>query len=76
MRVSAKLAPTFDYPVLERFWRDADELGFRGVYDYDHFLGLSYTGDAVFEGWVSHTGDRPARRRVERRAAALPAADR
>ncbi|GAA1689382.1 monooxygenase [Mycolicibacterium murale] len=53
MRVSAKLAPTFDYPVLERFWRDADELGFHGVYDYDHFLGLSYTGDAVFEGWTT-----------------------
>jgi F420-dependent oxidoreductase-like protein len=52
MQVSAKLAPTFDYPVLERFWRDADELGFHGIYDYDHFYGLSSTGDATFEGWT------------------------
>jgi F420-dependent oxidoreductase-like protein len=53
MQVSAKLAPTFDYPVLEQFWRDADELGFHGVYDYDHFYGLAYTADTVLEGWTT-----------------------
>lgn len=53
MQVSAKLAPTFDYPILERFWRDADELGFHGVYDYDHFYGLAHTADTVLEGWTT-----------------------
>jgi hypothetical protein len=28
---SVKLAPNFDFAVLERFWRDADELGFHAV---------------------------------------------
>jgi len=39
MLLSAKLAPTVDYPVLERFWRAADELGFHSVANYDHFYG-------------------------------------
>ena len=37
---SAKLAPVFDYAVLERFWRQSDDLGFHAVWDYDHFYGL------------------------------------
>ena len=40
MLLSAKLAPTFDYPVMEQFWRTADELGFHSVATYDHFYGL------------------------------------
>ena len=28
MRISVKLAPTLPYPELERFWREADRLGF------------------------------------------------
>ena len=31
MRISVKLAPTFDYSELEQFWRAADELGFEAV---------------------------------------------
>ncbi|WP_197381100.1 TIGR03560 family F420-dependent LLM class oxidoreductase [Mycolicibacterium mengxianglii] len=53
MHVSAKLAPTFDYPVLERFWRAADELGFHGVYDYDHFYGLLDSTAPTLEGWTT-----------------------
>jgi len=30
----------FSYAELERFWRDADELGFHAVWNYDHFYGL------------------------------------
>ncbi|SBS79209.1 hypothetical protein MHPYR_70130 [uncultured Mycobacterium sp.] len=41
MRISAKLAPTFDYPELEQFWRSADELGFDAIWNYDHFYGLA-----------------------------------
>jgi F420-dependent oxidoreductase-like protein len=50
---SAKLAPVFDYPVLERFWRDADELGFHAVWDYDHFYGLSDPELPTLEGWTA-----------------------
>lgn len=53
MQVSAKLAPTFDYPVLAEFWRAADELGFHGVYDYDHFYGLVDNARPTFEGWTT-----------------------
>lgn len=53
MQLSAKLAPTFGYPVLEEFWRAADELGFHGVYDYDHFYGLVDVGGPTFEGWTT-----------------------
>jgi F420-dependent oxidoreductase-like protein len=48
---SVKLAQVFEYPVLERFWRDADELGFNGVWDYDHFYGMRDPTSASFEGW-------------------------
>jgi F420-dependent oxidoreductase-like protein len=48
---SVKLAQVFDYPVLERFWRDADELGFHGVWDYDHFYGMRDPTTPSFEGW-------------------------
>jgi F420-dependent oxidoreductase-like protein len=51
MRISAKLAPTFAYIELEKFWKAADELGFDGIYNYDHFYGL---GDAE-EQWVNPT---------------------
>src|SRR5947208_16121555 len=54
---SAKIAPTFDYHVLERFWRDADELGFHGVYNYDHFYGLYVLGQPLevptLEAWTT-----------------------
>jgi len=53
MLVSAKLAPTFDYPILEQFWRFADELGFHAVWNYDHFYGLTDPEGLTFEGWTS-----------------------
>jgi F420-dependent oxidoreductase-like protein len=56
MLVSVKLAPTFDYPVLERFWRAADELGFHGIWDYDHFYGLADPAQPTFEGWTMLAG--------------------
>ena len=37
MRISVKLAPTFEYTELEQFWRAADDLGFEAVWNYDHF---------------------------------------
>ena len=40
MLLSAKLAPTFDYPVLEEFWRAADELGFHLVAIFASTAGL------------------------------------
>ena len=49
---SAKLAPNFDYATLERFWRDADELGFHAVWDYDHFYGLRDPEAPTLEGWT------------------------
>lgn len=57
MLLSAKLAPCFDYAEMERFWRDADDLGFHGVWNYDHFYGLG-TEPAqqrvpTLEGWTS-----------------------
>jgi F420-dependent oxidoreductase-like protein len=53
MLISAKLAPTFDYPVLEEFWRTADGLGFHGIWDYDHFYGLVDPAQPTFEGWTT-----------------------
>lgn len=53
MRFSAKLAPTFDYPELERFWRTADELGFEGIWNYDHFYGLVENTMPTHEGWTT-----------------------
>lgn len=57
MRISAKLAPTFPFTELERFWRDADELGFYAVWNYDHFYGLGaglndFKNDTL-EGWTT-----------------------
>ncbi len=57
MLVSVKLAPTFDYPVLEQFWRTADGLGaFHGIWDYDHFYGLVDPAQQTFEGWTVLAG--------------------
>jgi F420-dependent oxidoreductase-like protein len=53
MLLSAKLAPTFDYPVLEEFWRSADQLGFHSVANYDHFYGLIDNTVPTLEGWTS-----------------------
>jgi F420-dependent oxidoreductase-like protein len=53
MLLSAKIAPTFDYPVLHEFWSRADELGFHSVANYDHFYGLSDMADPTYEGWTS-----------------------
>jgi F420-dependent oxidoreductase-like protein len=50
---SAKLAPIFDYATMERFWRDADELGFHAVWDYDHFYGLRDPEAPTLEGWTT-----------------------
>lgn len=50
---SAKIAPCFEYALLERFWRDADELGFHGVWNYDHFYGLQDMAQPTFEGWTT-----------------------
>ena len=54
---SAKIAPCFDYAVLEQFWRDADELGFHGVWNYDHFYGLHVAGQPLelptLEAWTT-----------------------
>lgn len=48
---SVKLAQVFEYPVLERFWRDADDLGFHSVSDYDHFYGMREDSAPTFDGW-------------------------
>ncbi len=57
MLLSAKIAPTFEYATLERFWRDADELGYHGVWNYDHFYGLYLAGQPLelptLEGWTT-----------------------
>ena len=50
MLISAKLAPTFDYPVLEEFWRTADALGFHGIWNYDHLHGLVDPSQPTLEG--------------------------
>jgi len=56
MLISAKLAPTFPYAQLEQFWRDADDLGFHAIWNYDHFYGLGgglneYKAETL-EGWT------------------------
>lgn len=53
MRISAKLAPTFDYATLEQFWRMADDLGFPAVWNYDHFYGLVDSTTPTLEGWTT-----------------------
>jgi len=53
VRISVKLVPTFSYPELERFWRDADRLGFETVWNYDHFYGLVKNETPTLEGWTS-----------------------
>jgi F420-dependent oxidoreductase-like protein len=54
---SAKIAPSFDYEVLETFWKDADDLGYHGVWNYDHFYGLYVGGvpleQPTLEGWTT-----------------------
>ncbi|MGH2758045.1 MAG: TIGR03560 family F420-dependent LLM class oxidoreductase [Actinomycetota bacterium] len=54
---SAKIAPVFEYALLERFWSDADELGFHAVWNYDHFYGLYLAGQPLelptLEGWTT-----------------------
>jgi F420-dependent oxidoreductase-like protein len=53
MLLSAKIAPTFDYPVLRDFWLAADDLGFHSVATYDHFYGLIDHTVPTFEGWTT-----------------------
>jgi F420-dependent oxidoreductase-like protein len=53
MRISVKLAPTFDYSELEQFWRAADDLGFEAVWNYDHFYGLIDNTKPTHEGWTT-----------------------
>lgn len=55
MRLSAKIAPTFDYAVLERFWADADSLGYESVWNYDHFYGLQDLDMPTLEAWTTLT---------------------
>ncbi|MEX0873438.1 MAG: LLM class F420-dependent oxidoreductase [Actinomycetota bacterium] len=54
---SAKIAPVFSYDVLERFWGDADDLGYHAVWNYDHFYGLYLAGQPLelptLEGWTT-----------------------
>lgn len=54
---SAKIAPVFGYDVLERFWKDADDLGYHAVWNYDHFYGLYLAGQPLelptLEGWTT-----------------------
>jgi F420-dependent oxidoreductase-like protein len=52
MRRSVKLNPLFEYPVLERFWRDAEQLGFHGVYAFDHLYGQRDSDVDPFEAWT------------------------
>lgn len=56
MLISAKLAPTFDYPILEEFWRTADALGFHGIWNYDHLYGLVDPAQVTYEGWTTLAG--------------------
>lgn len=57
MLISAKLAPVFAYDELVRFWRDADELGFHAVWNYDHFYGLGHglseQSQPTLEAWTT-----------------------
>jgi F420-dependent oxidoreductase-like protein len=53
MRISVKLAPTFSYAELEKFWREADRLGFDAVWNYDHFYGLAKNETPTLEGWTT-----------------------
>lgn len=57
MLISAKLAPTYAYGELERFWRDADECGFHAIWNYDHFYGLGFQatelGADTLEGFTT-----------------------
>jgi F420-dependent oxidoreductase-like protein len=49
---SVKLAQVFEYSILERFWKDADDLGFHGVFDYDHLYGMRDPATPTFDGWT------------------------
>jgi F420-dependent oxidoreductase-like protein len=57
MLISAKLAPVFEYAVLEEFWRAADSLGFHAIWNYDHFYGLghglSHEDQPTLEAWTT-----------------------
>lgn len=57
MLISAKLAPCFPYAQLEQFWRDADDLGFHAIWNYDHFYGLGHglseQAQETLEGWTT-----------------------
>lgn len=64
MRISVKLAPTFAYPELERFWCEADQLGFDAVWNYDHFYGLVQHAAPTLEGWTTLAAMAAATRRV------------
>lgn len=43
----------FAYEVLERFWREAEDLGFHGVWNYDHFYGIRDLDQPTHEGWTT-----------------------
>lgn len=57
MRISAKLAPVFDYETLVEFWLAADDLGYYAVWNYDHFYGLGTQATELeqptLEGWTT-----------------------
>ncbi|MHB8511738.1 MAG: LLM class flavin-dependent oxidoreductase [Actinomycetota bacterium] len=57
MKISAKLAPIFEYSLIEQFWKDADELGYHGVWNYDHLYGLGSNNvefeKPTLEGWTT-----------------------
>lgn len=57
MRISAKLAPVFPIEEMIEFWLTADELGYHGIYNYDHFYGLGNDAETwdqpTLEAWTT-----------------------
>jgi alkanesulfonate monooxygenase SsuD/methylene tetrahydromethanopterin reductase-like flavin-dependent oxidoreductase (luciferase family) len=53
MEISVKFGLSFKFPELEDLWRNADRLGFEGVWDYDHFFGPTDYSEPTFEGWTT-----------------------
>lgn len=50
---SVKLAQVVGYGELHAFWSAADELGYHGVFDYDHFYGMRDPQTPTFDAWIT-----------------------
>jgi F420-dependent oxidoreductase-like protein len=61
---SVKLAQIVGYDELRGFWRDADELGYHGVFDYDHFYGMRDPQTPTYDGWITLAAMAEATRRI------------